>query len=189
MCWGRGPSVLGRAGLVSAWGAKGPGPGRLGFGLGALGRGCPLLGLIAGQSALLCFCFWRRARCRVRQGRLAPPCTLQTWMATPSQVRAVSIEESVNRGKFGGRECQRHSVTRLAFRWRPNPNSPLTLTLAQTHKPTHAHTHTRAHTQKHTHAHISTVVYIAIPTRTVRGSATAPRTRIPRTRFRPSSAT
>ena len=33
----QGPRVLGRTGLVSAWGAKGPGPDRLGFGLGGQG--------------------------------------------------------------------------------------------------------------------------------------------------------
>ena len=33
--WLEGPRVLGRTGL--AWGAKGPGPGRLGFGLGGQG--------------------------------------------------------------------------------------------------------------------------------------------------------
>ena len=32
--WLGGPRVLGRTGLGLAWGAKGPGPDRLGFGLG-----------------------------------------------------------------------------------------------------------------------------------------------------------
>ena len=32
--WLGGPRVLGQTGLGFAWGAKGPGPGRLGFGLG-----------------------------------------------------------------------------------------------------------------------------------------------------------
>ena len=35
--WLGGPRVLARAGLGLAWGAKGPGPGRLGFGLGGQG--------------------------------------------------------------------------------------------------------------------------------------------------------
>ena len=35
--WLGGPRVLGRTGLVLAWGAKGPGPDRLGFGLGGQG--------------------------------------------------------------------------------------------------------------------------------------------------------
>ena len=35
--WLGGPRVLGRTGLALAWGAKGPGPGRLGFCLGGQG--------------------------------------------------------------------------------------------------------------------------------------------------------
>ena len=35
--WLGGPRVLGRTGLALAWGAKGPGPDRLGFGLGGQG--------------------------------------------------------------------------------------------------------------------------------------------------------
>ena len=45
-----GPRVLGRTGLVLAWGAKGPGPDRLGFGLGAKGPGPDRLGFgLGGQ--------------------------------------------------------------------------------------------------------------------------------------------
>ena len=42
------PRVLGRTGLGLAWGAKGPGPDRLGFGLGAKGPGRAGLGLARG---------------------------------------------------------------------------------------------------------------------------------------------
>ena len=41
---GPGSRVLGRTGLVLAWGAKGPGPDRLGFGWGAKGPGPDRLG-------------------------------------------------------------------------------------------------------------------------------------------------